>query len=83
MHVLIGVAVKNLVEAFFRGDFDVVVVLGKRVDDADHTRALRQITNHIAGLVLPPGHSEVRIPLGIGVSGRHVQETTLRTHDLS
>ena len=82
MHILVRVTVEDLIEALLAGNLDRIVTLRQRVDDSDEASAPRERADAVAGFVLPPGHGEVRVPLGVRLRRRHVQEAPLRAHEL-
>ena len=82
VHVCIRVTVQNLIKTLLGGYFDGVIMLGQRVENSNQSRALRQVTDAVARLVLPPGHREIGIPFGIRLRRWYVQESTMRAHKL-
>ena len=82
VHVCIRVTVQNLIKTLLGGYFDGVIMLGQRVENSNQSRALCQITDAVARLVVPPGHREIGIPFGIRLCRWYMQESTMWAHKL-
>jgi len=77
------VTVQDLVDRFFRGYGEHVVVLRERVDNSDLPRAFRQATDAVAELIFPPRVLDLTgIPFRVWTSGSDMQKAAHRTVSL-